>query len=146
MEDDDDDAHVGLPESIDCCMYLPDDLCCDSLLNDICPLIPDEHHSVSAGADELLLIGIKGKSTDGICMYLLAAGQNSEAGFLHAQSPAVMQGPLHAFWGQLFGHPHLLDAAQALLVYNMSCIVLIVLGPFKTMSDHYRERYCKASA
>ncbi len=33
----------------------------DLLLNDIGPLIPDKHHAIPAGTDELLLLGVIGK-------------------------------------------------------------------------------------
>jgi len=31
------------------------------LLNDVCPLIPDKHHAISTGTDELLLLGVISK-------------------------------------------------------------------------------------
>jgi len=67
----------------------------DLLLNDIGPLIPDKHHAIPAGTDELLLLGVIGKGWDGTVVTLLSGGQHSKARVLqhHASSqhlPAIM--------------------------------------------------------
>ena len=54
------------------------------LSNGVGPLIPDNHHSISAGTDQLLAFRIVCKRRHRLGVQLLATGQHSEAGGLHA--------------------------------------------------------------